>query len=88
MLDLTPADAKITASFFVIQPNYPVVDALINAHGRGAGCGWCWTVATDSLLPPTRPSTRRNARLAAALREHPAAPSFAMQCGLVVHLES
>ena len=81
LLDLTPADATITA-FFVIQPNYPVVDALINAHGAAPGCGWCWTVATDSLLPRTRPSTRRTPVCKAALGNDPAAPSFAMQCGL------
>ena len=50
--------------------------------GRGAGCRWCWTVATDGLFPRTRPSTRRTPVWQRGARNDPAAPSFAMQCGL------
>ena len=82
LLDLTPADATITASFFVIQPNYPVVDALINAHGRGAGVRVVLD-SGDGQSPSTNEAVDASyARLAAALGNDPAAPSFAMQCGL------
>ena len=36
LLDQVPSGAQVSASFFIIYPDYPVVDALIDAHARGA----------------------------------------------------
>lgn len=34
-LDHVPAGSNVAAAFFVTDPNYPVIDALIRAHERG-----------------------------------------------------
>ncbi len=36
LINEVPATGQISAALFVVAPNYPVVDALINAHNRGA----------------------------------------------------
>lgn len=82
LLDSVPPGAQVVASFFVIQPNYPVVDALINARGRGADVrvvldsGDGQSAATNQAVDETFE------RLALALGKDPGAPSFAMQCVL------
>ena len=82
LLDLTPADATINASFYVIQPNYPVVDALISAHARGAGVRVVLDSGDGQSASTNQAVDAAFARLAAALGNDPAAPSFAMQCVL------
>ncbi len=82
LLNLTPADATINASFYVIQPNYPVVNALINAHARGAGVRVVLDSGDGQSASTNQAVDAAFARLAAALGNDPAAPSFAMQCVL------
>jgi phosphatidylserine/phosphatidylglycerophosphate/cardiolipin synthase-like enzyme len=35
LIDATPAGESIVISYFVIQPNHPVIDALLRAYSRG-----------------------------------------------------
>ncbi len=80
LLDAVPAGAQVDAAFFVIQPNYPVVDALINAFGRGASVrvvldsGDGQTASTNQAMDETFE------RLALVLGRDAAATSFAVQC--------
>lgn len=82
LLDQAPTGAAVNASFFVVQPNYPVVDALLAAHGRGLSV----RVVMDSGDGQTPAMNERVdvafQRLAAALGSDSTAPSFAMQCVL------
>jgi len=80
LLEQVPAGAKVEASFFIILPNYPVVDALIAAHHRGADV----RVVLDS---GDRQGDATNAsmdatfeRLRVELGGDTSAASFAMQC--------
>ena len=80
LLDQVPSGAQIEASFFIITPTYPVVDALIDAHDRGAAVrvvldsGYRQSAATDQAMDETF------ARLTAVLGGDTSAASFAMQC--------
>jgi len=80
LLDQVPPDADITAALFVVQPNYPVVDALVNAFTRGArvkvvlDSGDGQSAATNQAVDETF------ARLATVLGTDPAAASYAVQC--------
>ena len=82
LLDQVPSGAQIEASFFIITPTYPVVDALIDAHGRGAtvrvvlDSGNRQGDSTNDAMDATFQ------RLLAELGGDPSAPSFAMQCDL------
>lgn len=82
LLEQVPAGAAVSASFFVIQPNYPVIDALLNAHARGAtvrvvlDSGDAQSAATNEAVD------QAFARLTGALGTDPTAPSFAEQCTL------
>lgn len=82
LIEQTPAGASVTASFFVVQPNYPVVDALLSAHSRGVSV----RVVMDSGDGQTPAMNQRVdaafAQLAAVLGSDTATPSFAMQCVL------
>lgn len=80
LLDRVPSGARVEAAFFIITPDYPVVDALINAHDRGVDV----RVVLDS---GDRQAASTNAamdatfdRLLAALGGDATASSFAMQC--------
>jgi phosphatidylserine/phosphatidylglycerophosphate/cardiolipin synthase-like enzyme len=82
LLDQVPAGAQVVAGFFVIQPNYPVVDALIAARGRGAEVRVVLD-SGDGQSPSTNQSMDETyAKLAQALGTDTTATSFAMQCVL------
>jgi phosphatidylserine/phosphatidylglycerophosphate/cardiolipin synthase-like enzyme len=82
LLDQVPSDADVTAAFFVIQPNYPVVDALINAFTRGARVKVVLDSGDGQSASTNQAVDETFARLAAALGNDPAATSYAVQCVL------
>ncbi len=80
LLDQVPAGAEVTAAFFVIQPNYPVVDALLNAHGRGASVRVALDSGDGQSAATNQAMDETFERLALVLGRDTAATSFAMQC--------
>lgn len=82
LLDRVPAGAEVSAAFFVIQPDYPVIDALINAHGRGADVRIVLDSGDGQSAATNQAVDAAFERLAAAVGRDPAAASFAMQCTL------
>jgi phosphatidylserine/phosphatidylglycerophosphate/cardiolipin synthase-like enzyme len=82
LLNQVPTGAQVIASFFVIEPDYPVVDALIAAHDRGASVRVVLD-SGDGQLPDTNQAMDATyERLGVALGKDTSAPSFAMQCVL------
>ena len=79
-LDQAPAGSEVAAAFFVTDPNYPVIDALIRANARGVNV----RVVLDSgdrQAPDTNQAADATfERLGLALGRDTTAPSFAMQC--------
>ncbi len=80
LLDQVPAGAQVDAAFFVIQPNYPVVDALLNAHGRGAAVRVVLDSGDGQAASTNQAMDETFERLALALGRDPAGTSFAVQC--------
>jgi hypothetical protein len=80
LLDQVPSGAQVDASFFIITPTFPVVDALIDAHGRGAAVrvvldsGNRQSATTNDAMDATFD------RLLGELGGDTGAASFAMQC--------
>lgn len=79
-LDQVPAGAQVEAAFYIITPDYPVVDALIAAHDRGASVqvvldsGDRLAQSGNDLVDATFQ------RLRDELGADTSAGSFAMQC--------
>jgi len=82
LLDQVPAEAEISAAFFVIQPNYPVVDAMINAFTRGARVKVVLDSGDGQSASANQAVDETFARLAAVLGSDPAGTSYALQCVL------
>jgi phosphatidylserine/phosphatidylglycerophosphate/cardiolipin synthase-like enzyme len=80
LIDQTPAGAVVSASFFVVQPDYPVVGALLAAYARGVSV----RVVLDSGDAQTPAMNQRVdaafQQLALTLGTDTAAASFATQC--------
>lgn len=80
LVDGVPTDGQISAALFVVAPHYPLVDALLAAHARGAqvrvvlDSGDGQSAATNQAVDETY------TKLAGALGTDVTAPSFAVQC--------
>lgn len=80
LLNQVPSGAQVEAAFFIITPNYPVVDALIDAYNRGVAVrvvldsGDRQGDSTNDAMDATFQ------RLLAKLGGDMSKPSFAMQC--------
>ena len=82
MLDQVPTDADVTAAIFVIQPSYPVVEALLNAYGRGARVRVVLDSGDGQPDATNRAVDETFQRLAAVLGTDTTATSYAVQCRL------
>lgn len=80
LISEVPAGGQISAGLFVVAPNYPVVDALIAAHGRGVGV----RIVMDSGRgqgPATAQAVAETiTKLRAVLGGDTAQPSFLVEC--------
>ncbi|MEZ5184119.1 MAG: DUF5979 domain-containing protein [Candidatus Nanopelagicales bacterium] len=79
-LDQTPAGSEVAAAFFVTDPDYPVIDALIRAHDRGVNVRVVLDSGDRQSSATNQAADATFERLGLALGQDTSAPSFAMQC--------
>ncbi len=75
-----PTGATVSAALFVVAPNYPLVDALIDAHGRGVAVRVVMDSGQGQGTTTSQAVAQTYARLAQALGTDTAASSFIVQC--------
>lgn len=75
-----PAGATISAALFVVAPNYPVVDALLAAHARGAAVRVVMDSGQGQGTTTSQAVAETYAKLAAVLGTDATGPSFVVQC--------
>lgn len=80
LIDGTPQGERIMLSFFVIQANHPVIDALLAAYGRGVDVQVVLDSGDGQKAKKNAAIDAAFARLAEAFGSSTANPSFARQC--------
>ncbi len=80
LLSQVPSGAQVEAAFFIITPTYPVVDALIDAHDRGAAVRVVLDSGDRQAASTNEAMDATFQRLLDELGGDTNAASFAMQC--------
>ena len=80
LINEVPATGQISAALFVVAPNYPVVDALISAHNRGASVRVVMDSGQGQSAATAAQVAETIAKLSAVLGTDPSQRSYLVQC--------